>query len=190
MPFFPIAYCEKTDELNIYPQLREIVRRDTDPVVTDFHLPAFREEGYWYFSYQPTHFAEENGVKMAIIGRMSDAFFTRRASKTVLHSRPGSWGASFEVEGLPQDIEVKSNNRVLAFSPFREARVSWPLDSETKEVESVEMVSFLFCLFKEDNVDLDFLISEFPKIIKPEIFIVTKTGGPRLHEILYPDRRP
>jgi hypothetical protein len=39
---------------------------------------------------------------------------------------------------------------------------------------------------KENNVDLDFLISEFPKIIKPEIFIVTKIGRPRLYEILGP----
>lgn len=190
MAFSPIACCEKTDELNIYPRLQKIIKREGDPDVSDFHLPAFREEGYWYFSYQPIHFVEENGVKMAIIGRMSDAFFTRRASKTMLHSNPASWGASFEVEGLPQDIEVKSNDRVLPFSPFREVRVSWPLDHEIKEVGSVGMVSFLFCLLKENNVDLDFLISEFPKIIKPEIFIVTKTGRPRLHEILYPDLHP
>lgn len=184
MTFSPIAYCEKTDELNIYPQLREIVRRDPD--LTDFHLPAFREEGYWYFSYQPIKFIEENGVKMAVIPHLSDAFFTRGASKTILHLDPKSWGASLEVEGLPQDIEVKSDDRVLAFSPFREARVVWPFDSKTKEVETIGMMSFLFCLLKENNIDLDFLISELPKIIKPEIFIVTKIGGPRLHQILDP----
>lgn len=187
MTFSPITYCEKTDELNIYPQLRKIIKREEDPDVSDFHLPAFREDGYWYFSYQPIKFIEENGVKMAVIRKLSDAFFTRGASKTILHLDPESWGASFEVEGLPQDIEVKSNNRVLAFSPFRETRVIWPLDQEIRDISAV---SFLVCMLKEDNIDLDFLISEFPKIIKPEIFIVTKIGSPRLHEILDPGLHP
>ena len=75
MDFNPITYCERTDELNIYPQLQKIVRRNDDPDLEDLHLPAFRAEGYWYFPYQPIRLIEENGVNMAIIPKLGDAFF-------------------------------------------------------------------------------------------------------------------
>lgn len=182
MALSPIAYYEKVDTLNIYPQLQKIVRQPDDPDVKDNHLWIFRRTGYWYFPYEPTTFIEENGVKMAVIYPMSDAFFTRNSSKTILHSDPDSLGASLEVGGLPQNVEVESNNRVLPFPSFREVRVVWPSDPHSRKIENIPMVTFLFCLLKENNIDLDFLISEFPKIIKPEIFIVTKIGGQRLRD--------
>lgn len=190
MTLSPNLVNRRTDVLDIYPQLRRLEKTEADdPNLADYILPFFREPGYWYFPYVPNHFIEENGVNMAIILRLSDAFFTRGSKRTILRAQPDSWGQTFEEPGLPLDIEVESNNRIIAFYPCREVSVVWPKtrpDRPKLTKKDQESWLFIFCLFCDEKQDLDFLVDEYQwyNQPEPEVFMVTKVGGPRLSELV------
>lgn len=190
MPLSPNLVNQRTDELNIYPQLRRLERtEDDDPNLPDYILTLLREPGYWYHPYIPRRFIEENGIRMAIIDRLSDAFFTRDSKRTILTVTPDTFGGTLEEPGLPLDIDVESNDRVITFYPFREVRVTWPKtrpDRPKLTKKDQESWLFIFCLFFDEKQDLDFLVGEYQwyNQPEPEVFMVTKVNGPRLRELV------